>query len=216
MDSFVCTVSKDTGDAVRIRSYDQVGRDKIPATICEAALATSAATGYFPPVSIGMSQYVDGAWGHNNPISEVEAEAKDLWCPDYGTSNMVDLKSLVKCFISIGTGAPSKTEIPDKLIKLLSKLQSLATDTEAANKSFQDRWGKALIDKRFFRFDVTQGLQDVGLDAHEKQGKIKDATRVYLDEREQQTKIHDCADNLMRKDGMSGHPAFTNSYSVPL
>ena len=212
----MCAVSKDTGDAVRIRSYDQVGRGNIPATICEAALATSAATSFFDPVSIGASQYVDGALRHNNPISEVEAEAEDLWCPNYGTSDMVDLKSLVKCFISIGTGAPSKTEIPNNVFKLLSKLRSLATDTEAANKSFQDRWRRALIDKRYFRFDVTQGLQDVGLAAHEKQGKIKDATRVYLDEREQQTKLHDCADNLMRKDGMLGHPALTSLYSVPL
>ena len=206
MDSFVCAVSKDTGDSVRIRSYDQVGRSKIPATICEAALATSAATSFFDPVTIGASQYVDGALRHNNPVSEVEAEAQDLWCPDDGTSNVEDLKSLVKCFISIGTGAPAKTEIPNNVIKMLSKLRSLATDTEAANNSFQDRWRRALIDKRFFRFDVAQGLQDVGLAAHEKQGTIKEATSGYLDEREQQTRLHDCVGNLIKKNCTSELP----------
>ena len=214
MDSFVCTVSEETGDAVRIRSYDQAGRDNIPATICEAALATSAATSYFDPVSIGASRYVDGAWGYNNPVLEVEAEAQDLWCPDDGTSNVEDLKSLVKCFISIGTGPPPKLGIPNNPINLGRKLQSLPTDTEPANKNFQDRWRRALIDKRFFRFDVPQGLQDVGLAAHEKQGVIIRLTSGYMDEREQQTKLHDCAENLMRKNCTSSRPEFTSSYKV--
>ena len=161
-------VSKDTSDAVRIRSYDQVGRGNIPATICEAALATSAATSYFDPVSIGASQYVNGAWRHNNAISEVEAEAQDLWLPDDGTSNVEDLKSLVKCFISIGTGVLPKIEIPDNIFKFINKLPSFATDSEPANKGFQDRWRKALIYKRFFYFNVPQGLQDMGSAAHEK------------------------------------------------
>lgn len=210
----MCVVSKDTCDAKRIRSYDQAGRDKIPATICEAALATSAATSFFDPVSVGASQYVDGALRHNNPISEVEAEAQDIWCPNDGNSSVEDLKPLVKCFISIGTGVPPKTEIPDNVIGLLSKLKSLATDTEAANKSFQDRWRRALLDRRFFRFDVAQGLQNVGLTAYKKQGTIKEATNEYLDKREQQNQLHDCADNLMRKDCMLYHPTFTNLYSI--
>ena len=195
----MCCVSKDTGDAVRIRSYNQNGRGNIPATICEAALATSAATSYFDPVSIGSSQYVDGALRNNNPISEVEAEAQDLWCPDDGNSNEEELPSLVKCFLSIGTGALQKTEIPDNILKLMSRLSSLATDTEATHKSFQDRWRRHLNTKRFFRFDVAQGLEGVGLAAYKKQGTIVDATDDYLDDREQQIKLQACAENLMKK-----------------
>ena len=122
----------DTGYAVRIRSYDQHYRNNIPATICEAAMATSAATSYFGPVTIGSCQYVDGALRNNNPVIEVEVEALDTKCPDQG-----DLKSL-KSFLSIGTGTPAKAAIPTNFVKLMSKLISITTDTEATHKSFQD------------------------------------------------------------------------------
>jgi predicted acylesterase/phospholipase RssA len=76
-----------------MRRYPELG-------ICEAALATSAATGFFAPVSIGARKFVDGVLGANNPVDKVEGEASNIWC-----SETADLKPLVKCFISIGTGS---------------------------------------------------------------------------------------------------------------
>ncbi|KAM7207996.1 hypothetical protein V8F06_014960 [Rhypophila decipiens] len=70
-------------------------------TICEAALATSAATGFFDPVSVGARHFVDGSLGANNPVDQVENEASDIWCAETG-----NLQPLVKCFISVGTGNP--------------------------------------------------------------------------------------------------------------
>ena len=42
------------------------------------ALATSAATGFFDPVSIGARRFVDGALGANNPVDEVEEDASNI------------------------------------------------------------------------------------------------------------------------------------------
>lgn len=191
----MCCVAKDITTAVPIRSYNQNFHGNIRATICEAALATAAATGYFEPVTIDSCQYVDGALGNNNPVTQVEIEAQHLWCSD-----QVELKSLVKCFLTIGTGTPAKEGLPDNLYKLMRTLGSIATDTEAAHKSFQDRWRRQLIEKRLFRFDVAQGLQNVDLDDYKKQGIITEATDEYMDEGDQQIKLEACAENLMEKE----------------
>ena len=191
----MCCVAKDTGGAVRIRSYNQSLQDDIPATNSQAALATSAATSFFEPVSIGSCQYVDGALRNNNPVLEVEAEAQQVWCPD-----QTELKSLVKCFISIGTGTPPKRAISDNAFGLMNNLKSLATDTEAPHKSFQDRWRRHVNEKRLFRFDVAQGLQSVDLADYKKQGVIIEATDEYMNEGDQQIKLQDSTKNLMQKE----------------
>ena len=73
--SFVCTVDRDMKDIVRLRSYSLPDEPNIRATICQAALATSAATTFFDPVSIGARTFADGVLGANNPVDEVEGEA---------------------------------------------------------------------------------------------------------------------------------------------
>src|SRR5580700_10074837 len=99
--SVVCTTARETAGITHIRSYGLPHKFDLRATICDAALATSAVTGFFDPVSIGGRQFVDGALGANNPVDEVAGEAVSIWCSETG-----DLNPLVKCFISIGTGYP--------------------------------------------------------------------------------------------------------------
>lgn len=192
---FVCCVAKVTKNAALIRSYNQNLHDNIRATICQAALATAAATSYFEPFAIGSNQYVDGALRNNNPVTQVEVEAQHLWCSD-----QVELKSLVKCFLSIGTGTPAKEALSYNPYKLIHNLISLATDTEAVHKSFQERWRRQLNEKRLFRFNVAQGLQNVDLSDYKKQDIITKATDEYMDERDQQVKLQACAENLMEKE----------------
>lgn len=88
--SFVCATAKEITGITRLRSYSLPSQLDLPATVCEAALATSAATGFFDPVSIGARQFVDGALGANNPVEEVEGEAANIWCSTTG-----DLKPLL-------------------------------------------------------------------------------------------------------------------------
>ncbi|KAE8399556.1 acyl transferase/acyl hydrolase/lysophospholipase [Aspergillus pseudonomiae] len=196
---FVCTTSHETKDIVRLRDYSLPSKDNIPATICQAALATSAATTFFDPVYIGTRKFVDGALGSNNPVNEVEGEAADIWCSGTG-----DLKPLVKCFVSIGTGDPGIAGIEDKAVKFLSKtLVSIATETRITEQKFIARWAKHYDDKRYFRFNVEQGLQGIGLEEYRKQGTIEAATHRYLDHQTQVFRVRDCIQNLKLKRGMA-------------
>ncbi|KAJ5675273.1 Acyl transferase/acyl hydrolase/lysophospholipase [Penicillium maclennaniae] len=195
--AFVCTTSKDTLQIARLRSYDVTNEGTIPATICEAALATSAATGFFEAVSIGDLKFVDGAFGANNPMEEVEEEAADIWC----TTSRV-LRPLVKCFLSIGTGAPAKAPIDDNMLKFLSKtLVRMATKPESTEQRFMARWSKELREKHVCHFNVEQGLQDVHMTDYQKRSVIESATYDYLHHASQKGRVRDCVLNLLSKKG---------------
>src|SRR5271154_4174064 len=192
---FVCTTAKETTGITRLRSYSLPDELEIPATICDAGLATSAATGFFDPVSIGARQFVDGGLGANNPVDEVEGEASNIWC-----SETADLKPLVKCFISVGTGNPGKKAIENNMIKFLSgTLVAMATETEKTADRFVARWRQHFDEKRYFRFNVHQGLQGVSLAEYKEQGVIEAATDEYLKHQEQKFRVRDCVLNLKQK-----------------
>jgi predicted acylesterase/phospholipase RssA len=196
--SFVCAVAHETSDIVRIRSY---GGGGIRATILQAALATSAATTFFEPVRIGARKFADGALGANNPVEQVEGEAADIWCPDTAA-----LKPLVKCFVSVGTGHPGNKTIEEKLLKFATEtLKSLVTQTEATEKRFIASWREHFDQKRYFRFNVDQGLQDVGLAEYQEQGKIESVTESYLEHQTQKFSVRDCVENLKMKRGVFNH-----------
>jgi predicted acylesterase/phospholipase RssA len=164
-------------------------------TICEAALATSAATTLFDPVSIGDRSFADGGLGSNNPVDEVEGEASNIWCSETG-----DLKPLVKCFISIGTGNPGKKKFKKSMVKFLSEtVVQIATETENTEKKFIARWAKHFDEKRYFRFNVEQGLQNIGLDEYNKKGAMEAATEGYITHTAQYFRVRDCIENMKLK-----------------
>ncbi|CAN9472976.1 unnamed protein product [Alternaria alternata] len=194
---FVCATAHETKGISRLRSYSLPGElgNQTPPTICEAALATSAATRFFDPVKIGTRTFVDGALGANNPVVEMEDEAARIWCPD-----TAELKPLVKCFVSIGTGNPGKAPIEEKVWNFLSKtLVDLVTETEKTANEFASRWKGHLPAKRYFRFNVQHGLKDIGLAEYQKEGAMEAATVEYLEEAEQYFRVQDCARNLKQK-----------------
>ncbi len=193
--SFVCTTAKEITGITRLRSYSLPDELDLPATICDAALATSAATGFFDPVTIRARQFVDGALGANNPVDEVEGEASNIWCSETG-----DLKPLVKCFISIGTGNPGTKAIEENLLKFLSTtLVDIVTDTENMEKRFIAKWRQHFDEKRYFRLNVKQGLQGIGLAEYQEQGAIEAATENFLNHQAQKFRLRDCILNLRQK-----------------
>ncbi|KAJ5660528.1 hypothetical protein N7507_006979 [Penicillium longicatenatum] len=198
--SFVCTTSRDTLQVTRLRSYSVPNEDTLPATICEAALATSAATTFFEPVTIGNREFVDGAFGANNPVEEVEEEAADIWCT---TSR--EIKPLVKCFLTVGTGCPALPPITNNAWKFLSKtLINLATKPESTERRFMARWSNESKGNRLFRFSVEQGLQAVHMDDCSQRSLIENATQDYLHHSSQKSRIRDCILNLAEKEGKTG------------
>ena len=133
--------------------------------------------------------------GANNPVVEVEGEAANIWSPGKG-----DLKPLVKCFVSIGTGHPGKKALEDNIVKFLSKsLVAIATETEETERKFVARWAKHYNEKRYFRFNVDQGLQDVGLAEYKEQGTMEAVTDEYLRHQVRKFQVGDCVQNLQQK-----------------
>ncbi|OQD80677.1 hypothetical protein PENANT_c033G02204, partial [Penicillium antarcticum] len=194
--TFVCTADRHTKDIVRLRSYSLSHEPNIRTTICQAALATSAATTFFEPISIGDRSFADGGLGANNPVDEVEGEASNIWCPETG-----ELKPQVKCFISIGTGNPGKKPFEDNIFKFLGKtVVQIATETENTERRFIARWAKHFDEKRYFRLNVEQGLQEIGLDEYRKKGAIEAATEGYLTHMAQKFRVRDCIENLKLKE----------------
>ncbi|KAJ5641329.1 hypothetical protein N7490_005329 [Penicillium lividum] len=193
--AFVCTTARDTLQVTKLRSYSVPNEDTLPATILEAALATSAATRFFEPVTIGNRDFVDGAFGANNPVEEVEEEAADIWCT---TSR--EIKPLVKCFLTVGTGCQAVLPMNDNILKFLSKtLVNLATKPESTERRFMARWSNEVKENRIFRFNVQQGLQTVRMDDCSQRSLIENATQDYLHHSSQKTRIHDCILNLATK-----------------
>lgn len=131
-------------------------------------------------------------------MDEVESETSNIWCPDTR-----DPKPLVKCFISVGTGNPGKKAIEDNVLKFMSKtLVDITTETEKTANKFIERWAQHFEGKRYFRFNVHQGLQDVGLAECQHQGTIEATTDEYLDDQEQRSRVRDCVLNLKQKQSL--------------
>lgn len=196
--SFVCAADSSTKDIVLLRSYNVPDESNIHATICQAAIATSATTTFFDPVAISDRTFADGGLGANNPVFQVAGEALSIWGSDTGT-----LKPLVKCFISIGTGNFGK-EVSDGNIEnfIGQTIVQIAMETENTEKKFIARCAKHLDDKRYFRFNIEQGLQDIGLDEYKNKGAVEAVAEGYMTHRGQKFRAQDCIENLRLKRSM--------------
>lgn len=95
-------ISKTTRDDHLFRTYGiRAGIENC--SIVDACLATSAATTFFPPITINGVEYIDGGFGKNNPS---EAALKELESKNW-LSPMENAVEEVGCFVSIGTGRPT-------------------------------------------------------------------------------------------------------------
>ncbi|PGH34123.1 hypothetical protein GX50_03086 [[Emmonsia] crescens] len=196
---FVCATAFETKSIVRLKSYRLPGDAYLSPTILDAARATSAATSFFEPANIGTRRYVDGALGANNPVDEVWNEAQNIWCAEDGA-----LEPLVNCFISIGTGNPGVSPMNEGALKVLAKdMVKMATQTERTAETFQARHRGLFDRKRYFRFNVAQGLQTVGLEEYKKEGLLEAATDDYLISTEQRVRLRDCVQHLREKTNKS-------------
>ncbi|KAF2472385.1 uncharacterized protein BDR25DRAFT_324301 [Lindgomyces ingoldianus] len=133
-DRFVCSIAHERKEIVRLRRYSLTDETSIPATICQTALVTSAATSYFDPASIVGRRFAAGGLGANNPVDEVEVEASNIWCAETG-----DLKPL--------------KAIEDNVLGLLSRrVVGITTQTDEAEKRLIAKWRQHLNEKRYFCF----------------------------------------------------------------
>ncbi len=175
---FVCVTRKEGRQTTVFSSYPGKRRlrDSYNATkIWEAARATSAATTFFDPITILDVEYVDGAYGANNPVDEIWTEAGDIWMSD--TTDR--LEDNISCFVSIGTGTPAFGAVDESFKGIVKTLKAIATDCESAAEKFR-RQHRGL-EGRYFRFNVPTGLEDIGLEEASRRSEIIAATRQYLE-----------------------------------
>jgi hypothetical protein len=88
----------------------------------------------------------------------------------------------------------------ENALKFLSEsLVKLSTDTQKIADDFAAHSRKALRNKTYFRFNVEQGLQDIGLEEHKKVGDIQSNTRAYLAEQKVKFEVEDCVESMKLK-----------------
>lgn len=169
-----------------LRSYPSAEEDH-KCYLWEAARATTAAPLYFEPVVFENSRavFVDGALRINNPVRELVNEATKIWPGDP-----------VCCLVSIGTGFESTSHLTGGLTSNLESLIRISTDAQQEAERFvRDTQGRSLMaDKRYFRFNVEQGIQGVRLqDSSERDIEILDSrTKAYLDRTSISMELKEC------------------------
>ncbi|KAJ8126223.1 hypothetical protein O1611_g7414 [Lasiodiplodia mahajangana] len=223
--TFVCTMSQETSGTIVFPSYYSPtwGKQMLNRVrIWEAARATSAATSFFEPIAIDGRVYTDGATGANNPIHELWAEASSMYSPD----DKWKLEDYLKCLVSIGTGIPSRKPFGPGLIQVAAALKAIATGSEEKAEQFLRQHPSLVKKSILFRFNVVDGLQEVGLEAASRLGEIEASTYRYCASVPIAERIADCASKLKDKpwvteavltfDRLFKNHSIISSYSSPL
>jgi predicted acylesterase/phospholipase RssA len=191
-----------TSDTVHLTSYRRArgGGDRLRVTkIWEAARATSAASSFFDPIRINIGgvgeEFVDGATGANNPVQELWNEAKDMWNPE-----PLPLDSNLKCIVSIGTGVPCVEPFRTGLLEIGNTLVRMSTETERTAEAFQRAHSDLDDTNRYFRFNVRNGLEKVGLEDSSQKDTVMAVTRRYVESQDTFKLMKLCALNLAERE----------------
>ncbi|KAK2791301.1 hypothetical protein FQN52_004978 [Onygenales sp. PD_12] len=205
---FVCTTSGGTSAIVPLRSYpsDRGSSELYRCTkIWEAARATSAASSFFDPITIGPNSqcFVDGATGANNPVRQLWREANDVWSTG-------SLEDKIGCIVSIGTGVPSIKKFGKDGLDIFHTLKRLATETEATARDFLQEHSELDDSNRYFRFNVPDGLSEIGLEEIAESTAIVEATHYYLANETIQKQIKACARVLGQKECITASNTLTS------
>ena len=155
------------------RTYEAPKYTTPNCTIWEAVRATSASPNFFKRIVIDGEPYVDGGMGCNNPVQQVLQEA-ELVFPDRH----------VACIISIGAGQARTLSIP-KLgwfqrvlpLQVVEAIRKIATDCEESAQVVARRFERT--PGIYFRFNVEQGLQEIGLEQWERLDGVRAHTGQY-------------------------------------
>ena len=159
LSSFVVATSSQTSHYTIFGSYEEANIDSYDKVkIWEACRATTAATTFFDPITIGPynESFIDGGFCYNNPVQIVKRQAQKLW----GKREAL--------IISIGTGNSPITSIGGNCKKIAESLAKIVTQTERTNDDFEEENPKMVESDSFFRFNVTHGLEDVDLEEYQR------------------------------------------------
>lgn len=106
---------------------------------------------------------------NNNPVAALYNEALREWSHHE-----------IACIVSIGTGKPETKSLGSRITEVLESCVAIALETEGTAKRFKDSH-PGLRDK-YFRFNVEQGLQSIGLEEWKYFDRMDAATQDYLND----------------------------------
>jgi tetratricopeptide (TPR) repeat protein len=110
------------------------------------------------------------------------------------------------CVLSIGTGVSEQKKLGSKGHKVLLACKKLATSADAIASSFhKDQGGKLQREGKYFRFNVSHGLQGIGLEEWKTFDQMDTATKAYLETVDEA--IRSCCDRLKDPPSSSSLPA---------
>ncbi|PPQ69600.1 hypothetical protein CVT26_001588 [Gymnopilus dilepis] len=193
--SFVCARNGDQNRLVLMCSYEveeasQPRRfhdpgDKTGLKIWQAALATSAAPSFFKPVKLNGISFIDGGLGYNNPAFEVLDEGEDLF--DFSVPGPGNNAKGLACLVSIGTGEAKvvsaynwQRSLRQRVVPVqtIRAMIAIVTDCDSTHERLTRRFRSC--PHKYFRFNVEEGLEDIGLDHWKKLDEVERATKGYL------------------------------------
>jgi hypothetical protein len=156
----------------RLRSYHSAAEEASNCRIWEAARATSAAPTFFDPITFENGfTFRDGALRDNNPVFELIDEVRK----EFPNRN-------VSCIMSVGTGVPASIVVRNGLTSVAKACARITTDTQNVARRFEEVYCSrgAPYWQKYFRYNVSRGVQDVRLDEWEKGDIMMSSTNSYL------------------------------------
>jgi len=98
--------------------------------------------------------------------------------------------------VSIGTGVPSLTPFKDDLIGIGQSLLAIATETEKTAERFSRDKSRLDDTGRYYRFNVSRGLEGIGLEDLKRKNAIIAATDRYIESQAVFKQIKACANSM--------------------
>jgi predicted acylesterase/phospholipase RssA len=200
---FVCATSGSTSKTVVLSSYGtkRTNTDRLKYTkVWQAARATSAASTFFDAIEVRFGSYkesyTDGATGANNPIDELWQEAREAFL-EPGEQ----LEDHIDCVVSIGTGVPSIEPFGNDLKTIAKTMVAISTETEKKARDFRRNHENLKESGRYFRFNVSHGLERIGLERTDRKDDIINITNEYLGEDETFELLGKCANAMKEHEG---------------
>ena len=189
---FLVATYRNTSDSAIFSNYprpfEQQSQWMDQVTLCEAALASTAALSFFDPMLIshgGISHwFLDGAFVANNPINILWNEAQRQF--DGASTHLSDR---IRIMLSIGTGKMGPAAISSKVTQILKVLVRLALQTGNTAKTFHETNMVLALNYAYMRFDPPY-MEDVGLDDADKKDLISELTSAYGHEPDQIQRLH--------------------------
>ena len=109
---------------------------------------------FFEPITIGMlgSVYVDGLVRNNNPVRVAVEEIRREFPID-----------ALACLVSLEAGKLRTEALGTSMTEIHHACAAIATDTETSARLFLKEYKPLVEQGRYYRFNVEQGLQDIGV-----------------------------------------------------